>query len=357
MSLKHVFNTVKNHSPLLYWIVIVHLVLAIVSITNSFMDDRTLMGVNVWMKPLKFSISVAIYILTVGFLMTLYPFSKKKKNLINNIVCWTLLIELGLIIYQASGGVQSHYNISNPFDGLIFTAMGILIAINVIIMALFIFETIRLKLKTPKLLQWAILLGWVIIFFGSWVGGQMISEMSHNIGVEDGGPGLPLVNWSTIAGDLRVAHFFGLHGLQIIPILALLISIPTINLFTHGTHITVAHSMGTTIGINSTILIAAIFYIVSKENKFSLNKYKKRLNIAFWLFHISLLVFWGSLLYSGYLKGIWDQMDMPKTSFSEFITDLKPVIHVLVSGGLFLFISIEFITNPLIKALINKSKK
>ena len=224
MSLKHVFNTVKNHSPLLYWIVIVHLVLAIVSITSSFMDDRTLMGVNVWMKPLKFSISVAIYILTVGFLMTLYPFSKKKKNLINNIVCWTLLIELGLIIYQASGGVQSHYNISNQFDGLIFTAMGILIAINVIIMALFIFETIRLKLKTPKLLQWAILLGWVIVFFGSWVGGQMISEMSHNIGVEDGGPGLPLVNWSTIAGDLRVAHFFGLHGLQIIPIFALLIS-------------------------------------------------------------------------------------------------------------------------------------
>jgi hypothetical protein len=224
MSLKHVFNTVKNHSPLLYWIVIVHLVLAIVSITSSFMDDRTLMGVNVWMKPLKFSISVAIYILTVGFLMTLYPFSKKKKNLINNIVCWTLLIELGLIIYQASGGVQSHYNISNPFNGLIFTAMGILIAINVIIMALFIFETIRLKLKTPKLLQWAILLGWVIVFFGSWVGGQMISEMSHNIGVEDGGPGLPLVNWSTIAGDLRVAHFFGLHGLQIIPIFALLIS-------------------------------------------------------------------------------------------------------------------------------------
>jgi hypothetical protein len=224
MSLKHVFNTVKNHSPLLYWIVIVHLVLAIVSITSSFMDDRTLMGVNVWMKPLKFSISVAIYILTVGFLMTLYPFSKKKKNLINNIVCWTLLIELGLIIYQASGGVQSHYNISNPFDGLIFTAMGILIAINVIIMALFIFETIRLKLKTAKLLQWAILLGWVIVFFGSWVGGQMISEMSHNIGIEDGGPGLPLVNWSTIAGDLRVAHFFGLHGLQIIPILALLIS-------------------------------------------------------------------------------------------------------------------------------------
>jgi nitric oxide reductase subunit B len=140
-------------------------------------------------------------------------------------------------------------------------------------------------------------------------------------------------------------------------VLALLISIPTINLFTHGTHITVAHSMGTTIGINSTILIAAIFYVVSKENKFFLNRYRKRLNIAFWLFHISFFIFWSSLLYSGYLKVIWDQMDVTKTSFSEFFADLKPVIHVLVSGGLFLFISIEFITNPLIKALINKSKK
>ena len=222
--LKHVFNTVKKHSPILYWIVIVHFVFAIASILGNLIDDRTLMGVNVWIKPFKFSISTAIYILTVGFLITLYPFSVRKKNLINNIVSWTLLIEIGLIIYQASRGVQSHYNVSNPFDGLIFAAMGILIAINVLIMILFIFETLRLKLKTPKLLQWAILLGWLIVFFGSCVGGQMISEMSHNIGIKDGGPGLPIVNWSTIAGDLRVAHFFGLHGLQIIPIFALLIS-------------------------------------------------------------------------------------------------------------------------------------
>ena len=224
MYLKYVFSTVKKHSPILYWIVILHFIFAIGSIFGNLIDDRTLMGVNVWIKPLKFSISGAIYILTVGFLITLYPFSKRKKNIINNIVSWTLLIEIGLIIYQGSRGVQSHYNLSNAFDALIFAAMGMLIAINVLIMVLFIFETIRLKLKTPKLLQWTILLGWIIVFFGSWVGGQMISEMSHNIGVEDGGPGLPLVNWSIIAGDLRVAHFFGLHGLQIIPIFALLIS-------------------------------------------------------------------------------------------------------------------------------------
>jgi len=82
----------------------------------------------------------------------------------------------------------------------------------------------RLKLKTTKAMQWAILLGWIIIVVGSWIGGQMISQMSHNIGVADGGAGLPLVNWSTVGGDLRIAHFFGLHGIQIIPLFAFMLS-------------------------------------------------------------------------------------------------------------------------------------
>lgn len=61
-------------------------------------------------------------------------------------------------------------------------------------------------------------------FIGSWVGGQMIGQLAHNVGVADGGAGLPLVNWSTVGGDLRIAHFFGLHGIQIIPLFALWVS-------------------------------------------------------------------------------------------------------------------------------------
>ena len=224
MYARHVLSTVQKNSPILYWIVKIHVIFAMVAIVGNWVDDRTLMGVNVWIKPLKFSISGAIYILTIGFLITLYPYSTRKKNLINIIVSWTMLIEIGIIVFQGSRGVQSHYNTSSAFDGILFLAMGVLVGINVFIMALFIVETIRLKLKTSKLMQWTILLGWVIIFFGSWIGGQMIGQMSHNIGIEDGGPGLPLLNWSTIAGDLRVAHFFGLHGLQIIPIVAFAIS-------------------------------------------------------------------------------------------------------------------------------------
>ncbi len=220
-NLNYLFSTVKNASPVLYWIVIAHFIAALACVMGLFIDERTLMGVNVWVKPLKFCISDAIFVMTFGFLTTLYPFSQRKKNILNGIICWSFLIETAIIVLQGARGVNSHYNLSTAFDALLFSGMGLLVTINVVIIILYLVESIRLKLDTSKAVQWAIVLGWIIVVVGSWVGGQMISQMSHNVGVADGGAGIPILNWSTKGGDLRIAHFFGLHGIQIIPLFAL----------------------------------------------------------------------------------------------------------------------------------------
>lgn len=133
---------------------------------------------------------------------------------------------------------------------------------------------------------------------------------------------------------------------------AILMSIPAINIFTHGTHITVAHSMGTTIGINSMILFAACFEF------FNINRYTnhlayKILNKCFWTLQISLIIFWISLNLAGIKKGIW-QMSEQQTSFSKMMDSLSPYFKTFYLSGIGLLISISLIAFIIIKLFIKK---
>ena len=70
---------------------------------------------------------------------------------------------------------------------------------------------------------WGIRLGVAIFLLASVEGGLIIVNNAHTVGAPDGGPGLPFVNWSTTAGDLRIAHFFGMHAMQALPLLGFLL--------------------------------------------------------------------------------------------------------------------------------------
>ena len=137
-------------------------------------------------------------------------------------------------------------------------------------------------------------------------------------------------------------------------ILALLISIPSINLFTHGTHITVAHSMGTTIGINTLILLSSIAFIIDSESKFTLVS-EKRIALGIKIFNVSFLLFWISLLIMGIKKGYWNFFSKNE-SFSQLQDSLHWIYVLFVIFGLGIFIGLYIIVFEYLKNIKSISK-
>lgn len=138
--------------------------------------------------------------------------------------------------------------------------------------------------------------------------------------------------------------------------LALLISVPAINLFTHGTHITVAHAMGSTIGINTMILLASCYFIINHytQKKF-LEKEQELINAGYWIANVSLFVFWVCLILAGYFKGKYMLID--KLDFRESMLKIHSYLLIFSISGIGIFVGILMIFVPGLKAVWNFIKK
>jgi len=217
---KNTISKISERFPFLHRIVLLHLLLLLICCIGILVDDRQLMGINVWIKPAKFILSTIIVLWTMAWYLLVYPFREKTKNFIAIFIAVLMMLENTLITTQASRGVSSHYNQSNPLDGIAFGLMGIAIGLFTGVVFWFFVKSFSPQLKFSKRMKWCFRIAWFTFLFASVIRGQMIGQMGHNIGVTDGGAGLPFLNWSTVGGDLRVAHFFGIHGIQIIPLAA-----------------------------------------------------------------------------------------------------------------------------------------
>ena len=196
--------------------------LLVLSVAALPFDRRTILGLNPWIKPIKFEISVTVFLLTIAVLLTMLgrlgDWPQWRAT-----IAWgigvTMLVENSVIAMQAARGVRSHMNYSTPFDGAAFAVMGLAVAISTVLLAVLLVLYGVTRTGLPQALTWGICLGIVAALAGSAEGVMMISRYgAHTVGASDGGPGMPFVNWSRSHGDLRVAHFLALHALQIFPI-------------------------------------------------------------------------------------------------------------------------------------------
>jgi len=188
------------------------------TLIGIFVDPRVITGAPAWLKPAKFAISVSIYSFTLVWLL---GFIRNRPRLVRNIVNLTTISlagEMFAIITQAARGTTSHFNVATPFDAALWYLMGAFITLLWTMNLLAAIALLRQRMP-DEAFAWSLRLGLLIALAGMAEGFVMAALGAHSVGVPDGGPGIPILGWSTVGGDLRAAHFLGLHALQAMPLL------------------------------------------------------------------------------------------------------------------------------------------
>jgi hypothetical protein len=219
-----------KHTKSLFWLAVICVVVAIALVPLWILDSRQLLGVSVWEKPIKFYISVAIFSFTYSWLSSFLSRGGRWVKITGLVIAVSLAVENVLILAMASVGDTSHFNVSSPISIAIWSIMATFISI-VLISTIFISIMIMIQKQQPFNLKLALALGSINTAVGMGLAYLMTQPTAlqlanyqgiagaHAVGVSDGGPGLPFLGWSTVAGDLRVGHFFGLHSIQVAAIL------------------------------------------------------------------------------------------------------------------------------------------
>jgi hypothetical protein len=226
--------TARAWAPMMIDVALVMVGMLAVAIVGLVLDDRVITGVPAWLKPAKFALSGAVYLVALAY-MARGLRRTRTLRVVTTALPLVLGFEVVVIFAQAIRGTTSHFNVNTSLDTMLFTALGIGISLVWLMTAVLLW----IHLNTPavdKAMAVALRIGLALNIVAAGVGWTMtqphpeqLTAMqrgerpfvvgSHTVGAKDGGPMLPLIKWSATHGDLRVPHFVGMHALQALPLL------------------------------------------------------------------------------------------------------------------------------------------
>jgi len=208
--------------------------LAAIATIGLVVDPREVTGINLWLKPLKFAVSIAIYAVTLSWLIGQLRTMSRLGRIAGTVSVIALLIEIVIIVGFAAAGDTSHFNVSTAFHTTMWSVMAISIVVvwsmSLLVGVALFRNALGDRARTLAIRSGVIigLVGMGVAFFMTSPTGEQLANFegiagAHTVGFADGGPGLPLLGWSTVAGDLRIPHFVGMHALQLVPLALILI--------------------------------------------------------------------------------------------------------------------------------------
>jgi hypothetical protein len=201
-------------------------------VTGLIVDPSTVSGAPTWMKPLKFAVSTSLFSFTLAFIIGQLGRTRRFAAIVGRFMAIALTLEIVLIDMQAARHTVSHFNNTTPFDRAVYGIMGMGISVVLLSTVLILVAAGAECFRDPGL-GWAIRLGLALSLAGMGTGVLMTLPTpqqlqaaeqgkgmprvgAHTVGAPDGGPGMPVTGWGADHGDLRIAHFVGLHAMQLL---------------------------------------------------------------------------------------------------------------------------------------------
>jgi hypothetical protein len=209
----------KSRNASLFNFGLICLVFSFFCLVMSKVSAVQVYQVNAWYKPFKFAVSTFLFAWSIlWYCHYLHDFPIRTFN-------WVVMICLGFeivyIAWQASQGQTSHYNHTTPFYSFMFVLMAVAASVVTCFVAYvaFLFFTQGFP-DLPNHYVWAIRFGLIVFVIFSFEGFVMGSRLSHTVGAANDNSNWWILGWSKSFGDLRVAHFVGMHALQVLPLVS-----------------------------------------------------------------------------------------------------------------------------------------
>jgi hypothetical protein len=201
------FTPAASYQRFAYWCGALLLLSGTFHAVVFLVDGGSWEGPVSWRKPIVFGLSFGISVLTIAWIAGLIGMRKTTGWIVVGVITVASVGEVALVSMQKWRGVPSHFNESTDFDGMVFSLMGMLVALIAIMTVVVAIRSFG-SFDVPSSLRWAVRAGLVLMLVSQAVGVQMIVEEGNTFGAE---------------GALKVPHAFTLHVVQVLPALALLL--------------------------------------------------------------------------------------------------------------------------------------
>lgn len=220
------WRTMHERTPTLLRVAAAMGLLSLPLLLVGLFDEREFNGIGVWVKPWKFMVSSAIHLASLAFFAALLPraeLPRRGLRWLGAVAALTAIFEVAYIGWRAARGEASHFSVATPFAAAMYSLMGVAaVMLSGCSAVLGVWVARARSFPLGRVMQHGVSIGLVLSFvLGTSLGAYLAAQSGHWVGgsASDAG-GLPLVGWSRGGGDLRVAHFFGLHAMQFVPLAA-----------------------------------------------------------------------------------------------------------------------------------------